>query len=335
MGAASAARRRVERRLLESQRGQVEPVDLLCLSVFLQHRPQRVEALAVLAGQRVVHPVLAPVDALERGVLVVRRAVALQKAIDRGQQLWRITPDIPAHGLRRAQLYPAVQAQARHHPGPTPGNGLLDHGEVIDASLDHLQHVLHRQGRIDPFHLDRRTFAQRQLLVQLLDQRAGGTGAGQRHRTPGQLLDMAEAAFALAPHQHQWHLVEHRRAAADPANRAGVKQFARYRQVALATRQGAQQLLLGPGDQLQLDLLAVGGTGIEIMLQGPQAIVFDADRFALDLTGTVAALVDQHPQHLAAADLLQVTDLGRRGGLLRPRQARVGWPRQGQAKRHQ
>ncbi|MNC29196.1 hypothetical protein D3C75_774370 [compost metagenome] len=207
MGPSGAARCRVERRLLEGQCGQVEPVDLLRLTVFLQHRPQRGQALAILAGQWVVHPVLAAVDALERGVLVVRCAVPLQKAIDRGLQLRRIGPHIPTHGLRRPQFYAAVQAQARHHPGPAPGDRLLDHGQVIDAGLDHFQHILHRQGRVDPLHLDRRAFAQRQLLVDLLDQRAGGTGAGQGHGTPGQLLDMAEAAFALAPHQQQRHLV--------------------------------------------------------------------------------------------------------------------------------
>ena len=237
--------------------------------------------------------------------------------------------------MRRPQFYAAVQPQARHHPGPAPGDRLLDHGQVIDAGLDHFQHILHRQGRVDPLHLDRRALAQRQLLVDLLDQRAGRAGAGQGHGTPGQLLDMAETALALAPHQQQRHLVEHWCAAADPAHHGGVEQFTWRGQVTLATGQGPQQLLLGPRYQLELDLLAVGGAGIEVMLQGTQAIVFDADRLALDLTGAVAALVDQHPQHLAGANLLQVTDLGRRDVLLRPRRARMGRPGQGQPKRQQ
>ena len=184
MGTASTACSRVERRLLEGQRSQVEPVDLLRLAMLLQHRPHRCQTLAVLAGQRVVYPVLPAVDALERRILVIWRAVTLQKVIDCGQQLRRITPYIPAHGLRRTQAHPAVQAQARHNPGPTPGNGLLDHGQVVDACLYHLQHILHCQRRIDPLHFDRRPLAQCQLLVDLLDQWSGGTGAGQRHGTP-------------------------------------------------------------------------------------------------------------------------------------------------------
>ncbi|MNE81255.1 hypothetical protein D3C80_1778900 [compost metagenome] len=38
-------------------------------------------------------------------------------------------------------------------------------------------------------------------------------------------------------------------------------------------------------------------------------MVLNANALALDFTGTVATLVDQHPQHTAAADLLQIPDL--------------------------
>lgn len=121
------------------------------------------------------------------------------------------------------------------------------------------------------------------MLVGLLDQRPGGTGTGQGHGTPGKLFDLAEASLALAPHQRQRHLVENWRTAADAAHGAGVKQLARRCQVTLAASQCAQQLFLGAWDELELNLLAIGGTGIEVMLQGAQAIVFDTDRLTLDL----------------------------------------------------
>ncbi|MNH21906.1 hypothetical protein D3C79_817400 [compost metagenome] len=71
------------------------------------------------------------------------------------------------------------------------------------------------------------------------------------------------------------------------------------------------------------------------MLKRTQAVVLDADGLALDLTGTVATLVDQYPQHLATADLFKVTGLAHRHVLLRPRQARVGGTDDHQAKRQQ
>ena len=74
---------------------------------------------------------------------------------------------------------------------------------------------------------------------------------------------------------------------------------------------------------------------IEKMLQRAQPMVFDADRLALDLARAVAALIDQHPQHLAATDLLQVTQLAGRDILLRPWQACVGGTGRGQPKHQQ
>ncbi|MNP61639.1 hypothetical protein D3C76_1568510 [compost metagenome] len=49
-----------------------------------------------------------------------------------------------------------------------------------DPTLDHLQHVLDRQARVDPLDLDRRQFMQRQLLVDLADGVPGRTAVGQR-----------------------------------------------------------------------------------------------------------------------------------------------------------
>ena len=71
------------------------------------------------------------------------------------------------------------------------------------------------------------------------------------------------------------------------------------------------------------------------MLQGTQAIILDADWLALDLTRAVAALVDQHSQYFAGANLRQVTHLGRRYVLLWARRARLDGAGKDQPQRQQ
>ncbi|MNR12297.1 hypothetical protein D3C85_1286450 [compost metagenome] len=85
-------------------------------------------------------------------------------------------------------------------------------------------------------------------------------------------------------------------------------------------------MFLGAGDDLQADFLAIAGAGVEVMLEGSQTMVLDAHRLALDFTGAVAALIDQHLQYPAAADLRQVARLGLGHRLLRPGQTRTGRP---------
>ena len=104
--------------------------------------------------------------------------------------------------------------------------------------------------------------------------------------------------------------------------RLQIEQFARRDQVTLPALQRAEQLILGFGNDLEGDFLTVTGVTVEVLLESAQAVVFDADGLALDFAGTVAALVDQHPQHATAANLRQIADLGRRHGLQRPGQTR-------------
>uniref|UniRef100_A0A1I7XWH4 LysR family transcriptional regulator n=1 Tax=Steinernema glaseri TaxID=37863 RepID=A0A1I7XWH4_9BILA len=102
----------------------------------------------------------------------------------------------------------------------------------------------------------------------------------------------------------------HRVAGHHPAGGTQIDQLAGRHQIALATLQCADQLVLGLGDDLQADLLTVTGTPVEVVLEGDQPMVFDAHWLALDLAGAVAALVDQHAQHPAFTDLRQVAHLG-------------------------
>ncbi|MCY1183927.1 hypothetical protein D9M73_245820 [compost metagenome] len=76
-------------------------------------------------------------------------------------------------------------------------------------------------------------------------------------------------------------------------------------------------MVLGFGNDLEGDFLPVAGVAVQVLLEGTQAMVFNTDGLALDFTGAVAALVDQHAQHATAADFRQVTDLGGRHGLQR------------------
>ncbi|MNT30414.1 hypothetical protein D3C72_1662070 [compost metagenome] len=85
-------------------------------------------------------------------------------------------------------------------------------------------------------------------------------------------------------------------------------------------------MLFGPRDNFQTNFLAVTGASIEVVFERSQAMVFNTDRLAFDLTGTVATLVHQHIEHTAAANLRKVTGLGLGCGLLRAWQPRAGRP---------
>ncbi|MCY1439806.1 hypothetical protein D9M71_560570 [compost metagenome] len=193
-----------------------------------------------------------------------------------------------------------------------------------NPGLDHFQNIFHRQCRIDPFDLDRRQLTQGQLLVDFMQGIAGGAGTGQGQGPPGQLLDPLKAAFALASHQHHGHVVHHRIAGHQATGRGGVEQFARRHQIGFAALQRRQQLLLGPRNDFQADFLAIAGAAIEVVLKGTQPVIFHAHRLAFDFAGAVAALVDQHLEDPAAANLRQVADLGFAHRLLRTGQARAG-----------
>ena len=98
--------------------------------------------------------------------------------------------------------------------------------------------------------------------------------------------------------------------------------------------QGAEQLVLGLGNDLEGDFLIVTSLAVEVLLNGAQAMVFDNDGLALDLITAVATLVDQHPQAPTAANFREVTNLAQRGDFQRPGQPRQRWQRrqqQGQA----
>ncbi|MNX67196.1 hypothetical protein D3C86_983160 [compost metagenome] len=101
-----------------------------------------------------------------------------------------------------------------------------------------------------------------------------------------------------------------------------IEQLAWRHQIALPALQCAKQLILGLGNDLEGDFLTVTGVAVEVLLERSQAMVFDPDRLPLDFAGTVAALVDQHPQHTTAANLGKVTHLADRYGLQRPGQTR-------------
>ncbi|MNH14991.1 hypothetical protein D3C79_745960 [compost metagenome] len=141
----------------------------------LQHRPQGLQALAISACQGIVDPVQTPVDPLKRCILIGRRLVALKKAVDAGVQHYRVTAHVPAHGLGAGHMQLALDPQLGHDLGPAFGNRLLDHGQVKNPGLDHLQHIFDRQRRVDPLDFDRRQLTQGQLLVDLMQGIAGGT----------------------------------------------------------------------------------------------------------------------------------------------------------------
>ncbi len=151
--------------------------------------------------------------------------------------------------------------------------------------------------------------ALRQALVDQFDGALGGAAGRQRDGPPGQLLQARVAPVALARHQHQRHIGAHRRARADLQAVVRRQQFAGGDQVAFATLQGGKQLVLGLGYELEGEVPRGRRTAVEVLLEGAQATVLDADRLALHLARAVAALVDQHLEHASAADARQVAGL--------------------------
>ncbi len=203
-----------------------------------------------------------------------------------------------------------IDAQFGEDLAPAFGDGLLDHGVIEDAGLDHLQHVFHRQGGIGPLQHQRRHALLRQALVDLAHGLAGGAAGWQGDGAAGQLLQAHELAVALLGHQHQRHVGLPRQAGADVLAIAGQQDLPGRDQIAFTALQRAEQLILGLGNELDGERLAPRGTVVEVLLEGAQATVFDANGFALDLAGAVAALVDQNPQGAAGADRGEVAGVG-------------------------
>ena len=308
-GAAGTARLRVQMRLLVGHRRQRQPVHAALPRVALQQWTDRFQALAVRRAEGVADLVGAPVDALESHVLVGRRAVVGEEAVDGRAQGAGIAAHVPGHVGAIVQHQVAVDAQLRQHLGPAFGDGLLDHGEAEDACLDHFHHILDGQGSVQLFDTDRCHAALRQALVDQLDGALGGAAGRQRDGPPGQLLQARVAPVAFARHQHQRHIGAHRRARADLQAVVRRQQFAGGDQVAFATLQGGKQLVLGLGYELEGEVPRGRRAAVEVLLEGAQATVLDADRLALHLARAVAALVDQHLEHASAADARQVAGL--------------------------
>ena len=76
-------------------------------------------------------------------------------------------------------------------------------------------------------------------------------------------------------------------------------------------RHAAGRQATGPGLGYELEGEVPRGrrAAVEVLLEGAQATVLDADRLALHLARAVAALVDQHLEHASAADARQVAGL--------------------------
>lgn len=138
----------------------------------------------------------------------------------------------------------------------------------------------------------------------------------------GKLLDLGVTTLALDADQHQRHVAGDGLATGHRVAGLQIEQLTGRDQITFTTLQRAEQLILGFGNDLEGNFLTIAGVAIEVLLEGAQAMVFDADGLTLDFTGTVATLIDQHAQHATAADLRQVTNLGGRHGLLWPGQAR-------------
>ncbi|MNG04376.1 hypothetical protein D3C84_875020 [compost metagenome] len=148
--------------------------------MFLQYRSEFFQALAISLGQWVMHLIETSIDAQERRVLIRRLFVPDQEAIDARPQHRGIATHEPEFFPRLADQHLPIETQLGQDLAPAFGNRLLDDGQVKDSTLDHLQHVLDRQARVDPLDLDRRQFMQRQLLVDLADGVPGRTAVGQR-----------------------------------------------------------------------------------------------------------------------------------------------------------
>jgi hypothetical protein len=146
---------------------------------------------------------------------------------------------------------------------------------------------------------------------------------------------MLVAAVALLPHQHQRHISLHCCAGDQAAGRRRVDQFTGSGQVTFTALQGSEQLLLRLGDDLEGDRLALARIPIEVLLERVQAMVFGTDRLALNLAGAVATLIDQYPQHFAAAYLREVAGCRFMRGLGRAGGSCLGGKRRGQAQAQQ
>ncbi len=202
-----------------------------------------------------------------------------------------------------------LDAQLRHDLGPALGDGLLDDCRRVDPGLHHLQHILHRQRRVDPLGDNGGQLALHQLLVQLRQCGPGRAARRQRQAAPGELFEALVARPTLAADQHQGNVADHRSAAADALHAGQWKQLPGCNQIPFAALQRSEQLILSLGNDLEGDGLSGCGVAVQVLFEGAQAGVLHADRLALDLTGAVAALVDQHPQYAAAADFGEITYL--------------------------
>lgn len=149
-GTACASCGGVERRLLERQRGQIQPVQLDLLGVALQGRTDLFQALAANPIQRILHLVQPPVDPFEGCILIVGEVIVLQEPIGTGPEHAGLLAHEPVHAGLLAKTQVLLDAQLRHDLGPALGDGLLDDCRRVDPGLHHLQHILHRQRRVDP-----------------------------------------------------------------------------------------------------------------------------------------------------------------------------------------
>ena len=275
--------------------------------VALQDWADFLQTLTLSAPKRVMHLVQAPIHPLEHRIQICRVVIALEEAVDAGAKHRRITPHIPTHVAVLGQLQMAIQAQLGHHLGPALGNRLLDGRHTEDPGLDHLQHIFNGQGRIDPFDDDRRALAVDQSLIKLANRLASHAAGGQCQAAPGKLLKVLVTSIALTGNDDQRHILANCRTGAEPAATRHVKELTGRDQIAFTALQSGQQLILGPWNQFQLEAAAIARIAIEILLEGPQAVVFDADTLTFDFTRAVTALIDQHAQLTAAANACQVT----------------------------
>ena len=184
-----------------------------------------------------MHPVQTTVNLLKRQILIGRGFITGQELVDTGVQHGGIAAYKPAHRGRLADQHLAVKAQLGHQRGPTFGNRLFDNGQMKDPGLHHLQHIFHRQARVDPLHLHRGQFAQRELLIDQADGLTGRAARGQCHCAPGQLLKPGKTPLALLPHQQQRHPIDHRITRAHRMAGLDVQQLTRRHQVAFATHE--------------------------------------------------------------------------------------------------
>ena len=186
---------------------------------------------------------------------------------------------------------------------------MLDQGEVINTRLHHLQHIFHGQRGINPLDVHWRQFAQRQLLIDQVQRLPRRAARRERDRATRQLLQTRITTFALDPDQHQRHAFDNRITGGNCVRWLDVQQFAGRHQIAFPAQQCAEQLIFGLGNDFKGDFLTVAGMPVEVALKSPQPVIFNTNRLALHLPRTVATLIDQHPQHLTAADLRQIAHL--------------------------